>query len=447
MKIYELDKKLGLKCYHTPKKGIGGVLRKKISDFEVHEINQNGHILQFFSHPKKYTHLIDKKLKFLGFNLQKYNLSTNAALRKISNLTGIDTRSFFYSGLKDKRAISVQNFSVVGNPIKELLKINEKDLILFNFRKAKKIYIGEHLGNYFKIIIRGIEKPLTDFYENFDDIKDKGILNYFGYQRFGTIRPISHLIGKSILKKDFESAIKKYLIIRSKHEGNEMFQIRKSIEIDWPNIDPKIINNIPDTLYFEKELVKKLVASNLDFEEIMFSTFNPNLVMLFAHAYQSFLFNNILSERFKSEKYDIKSGDYIIILDYSGLPSRKIIQVTDRNFRLLKRLVNKKMAVLGIPLIGANVSKDKILEQYDLKSVLIVEDLDLSDLKFNINQKIEILGGFRPAFVFPDRLDYKIFINKTRTTDNKIEIKFSLPKGTYATILLREIMKSDPFDY
>lgn len=447
MKIYELDKKLGLKCYRTPKKGIGGVLRKKISDFQVHEINQNGHILQFFSHHKKYSYLIGKKLKFLGFSLQKYNLSTNAALRKISNLTGINIRSFFYSGLKDKRAITVQNFSVIGNPIKELLKIKEQDLILFNFRKAKKIFIGEHLGNYFKIIIRGIKKPTTDFYENFDDIKDKGFLNYFGYQRFGTIRPISHLIGKSILKKDFESAIKKYLIIRSKHEGNEMFKIRKSIEEDWPNLDPKIINNIPDNLYFEKELVKKLINSNLDFKQIMFSTFNPNLVMLFVHAYQSFIFNNILSERFKSEKYEIKLGDYIIILDYSGLPSRKIILVKDKNFGVLKGLVNNKMAVLGIPLIGANISKDKILEQYDIKSVLKDDNLHLDDLEFNVNQEMEILGGFRPAFIFPDKLDYQLFINKSGATDNKIEVKFSLPKGTYATILLREIMKSDPFDY
>ncbi|MEM0441789.1 MAG: tRNA pseudouridine(13) synthase TruD, partial [Candidatus Nitrosocaldus sp.] len=51
-------------------------------------------------------------------------------------------------------------------------------------------------------------------------------------------------------------------------------------------------------------------------------------------------------------------------------------------------------------------------------------------------QEVSIEGGFRPL---PLLLLYNMFeINKD---DESIQVRFALPKGSYATILLREIIK------
>ena len=59
----------------------------------------------------------------------------------------------------------------------------------------------EMVGNHFQIKIDGASDTASQF-EEYDRI-----LNFYGYQRFGSTRPISHLIGKSLLQKNYLNTI------------------------------------------------------------------------------------------------------------------------------------------------------------------------------------------------------------------------------------------------
>ena len=453
MKNHEIDQKIGINYYSTEDKGIGGILRKRLSDFKVREIDLNENVLPFFTYHKNYFHLKNKKIDFLEFYLQKVGLSTFDAIRKISKLTKINQNNFDFSGLKDKRGITVQNVSVEGNVINKLLELNEKDIIIYNIKKGKKVYRGNHWGNHFKIIIREILIPKNDCNILINSIWNKihknGLLNYFGYQRFGTIRPITHLIGKEILRNQYELAIKKYLTFASNHENQDISNLRQIIIKDWPNIDNDIIKKIPDNLFFEKRLLEECKFSNLDYFNILISVFKPNLIRLFIHAYQSYLFNKLLSQRSDIIGKKIIHGDFIIILDYSGLPSRKIIQIKENNVNLGNKLVNNHKAVLGIPLLGKDyINNNKIISHYNFKSILKEEKIILESFNFKDHPDMEINGGFRAAYIYPKGFKFKILKN---IFDNKIgyccDLSFSLQKGSYATIFLREFMKSNPLNY
>jgi len=452
MKIYEIDKKIGLFVYSTPEKGIGGILRKKISDFKVQEINTNMKIMQFYSNNENYNNIFGKKLSYLNFNLQKYNLSTFEAIRKLSALTGIDINNFYFSGLKDKRGITVQKIAVKGNPIEKLLKLNEKNIKIFNFNKGQKIFEGDHWGNYFIIKIRNVTmseyKCVQTIKNIWNNIREFGLINYFGYQRFGVIRPITHLIGKALFKNQFELAIKIYLTLTTKYENKTISKIREDIKRDWPDIDRKFINKLPDHLYYEKEILNKIINNKLSFQEIFNSVFNPRLVRLFFHAYQGFVYNKILSYRIRKYKRNIEIGDYIIILDYFKLPTNKIVKVDSNNYETLKKLVKNRKAVLGIPLINKKyLTQTNLYENYQIKKIIKEEKLELSDIKTIDNYFLSLKERFRPVFIYPQKFQFHTFKELNKNLKLNIEMKFLLPKGSYATILLREFMKTDPINY
>ena len=77
---------------------------------------------------------------------------------------------------------------------------------LFSFaRKKDELRLGDHFGNYFTITIKNCQVA------NLPRSNINLVPNYFGHQRFGISRPISHLVGLNILKGDFQEAVMIYL--------------------------------------------------------------------------------------------------------------------------------------------------------------------------------------------------------------------------------------------
>ncbi|MBD3226637.1 MAG: tRNA pseudouridine(13) synthase TruD, partial [Candidatus Lokiarchaeota archaeon] len=214
------------------------------------------------------------------------------------------------------------------------------------------------------------------------------------------------------------------------------------------NIDKKIIEKLPNNLFFEKNCLKLMIDSNLDYKKIIYSVFRENLITLFIHAYQSYLFNKILSEKMKSNRGKIKEGDIVIILDYSGLPSNKTIYVRNNNIKLIERLIKNKKAVLGIPIIGEKlINNAEVINQYEIPTIMKGEEINLNSLKFQFNDQIKIKGEFRAAFIYPELFKYKILNVKSNNQKKAVKFSFSLQKGSYATIFLREFLKTNPLNY
>ena len=69
------------------------------------------------------------------------------------------------------------------------------------------------IGNQFKIKITDTTKDISKFNE-FDKI-----LNFYGYQRFGSKRPVTHLIGKALLQQNYTKAVNLLLSFTSEYEN------------------------------------------------------------------------------------------------------------------------------------------------------------------------------------------------------------------------------------
>ena len=195
---------VGKEEYLSKCEGIGGKLRKIPEDFEVLEF------IEAKTKPHWTWARENKDGRHCIVKIISKNWDTHMLVKELSRRLGIGQRAIGFAGTKDKRAISTQYFSLMASTEKiKKLEINNVDLELIH-RTIKPIRLGNLIGNRFKIKITGTDgdkKKINDILGQLNG----GFPNYFGIQRFGAVRPITHLVGEKIVRGDYQGAVWDYL--------------------------------------------------------------------------------------------------------------------------------------------------------------------------------------------------------------------------------------------
>ncbi|MHA2327981.1 MAG: tRNA pseudouridine(13) synthase TruD, partial [Candidatus Hodarchaeales archaeon] len=190
---------VGIHGYRTSQLlGTGGFIKRNFGDFVVREILPNGKILINGSE-------IGENMggMFTHCCLWKSGLDTFSAIKILSNHWDISEDDIGYAGLKDANAETYQRISIWNYYITDLHTSILPNLKVFHpVRQKFAVKIGDLLGNYFEITIRNIKRALSknEWEELKNSLESNGVLNFYGLQRFGTKRPILHLIGKHLLQ-------------------------------------------------------------------------------------------------------------------------------------------------------------------------------------------------------------------------------------------------------
>jgi tRNA pseudouridine13 synthase len=447
-----LDKQLGIEVYATKSLGVGGVIREAIEDFVVEEAlvdgskaNVNGII------PSKVLGSSLQRQRYLLFVLVKRNWDTLIAIKNIATQIGIDQRRIQIAGIKDAKAITAQHLTIEEGVMDDAAKVNVKDLQVYPvgyLREALSLYYL--LGNYFTINIKSIALKETTvktrISKNIEELEDiGGIPNFFGHQRFGTTRPITHLVGKALVNGNFEEAAMIFLAKPSVHEHPSSRQARQELELT-KNFK-QALENFPKQLRFERLMIYHLVDNPDDFIGA-FQRLPIKLQELFVQAHQSFLFNRFLSERVK-HGYSLgkaEVGDYAVPVDRSGLPVTKMAKmVTLETLTGINEQVKTGKMRVALPIVGVKQKLSQGAIGEIEKEVLEQEKINLDNLQLNELSRIGGKGGLRTA-ITPIK-DFKIQ-NISENTDGRgcqVLLSFMLLRGCYATVLLREVMKpKDP---
>ncbi len=124
----------------------------------------------------------------LYLQVEKKNLNTLELVAKIARLAGVRNMDVGYAGLKDKRAITRQWFSVylpVDKPIEWQSLNGENARLVSQTRHRQKLRRGQHQSNHFHIRLKQFSGDLAQLEARLKIIASKGVPNYFGPQRFG----------------------------------------------------------------------------------------------------------------------------------------------------------------------------------------------------------------------------------------------------------------------
>ncbi|MCE9678085.1 tRNA pseudouridine(13) synthase TruD [Shewanella sp. AS1] len=139
--------------------------------------------------------LVDEILPFLPtgegehhmLHIRKEGLNTADVARMLSSFAGVHPKEVTFAGQKDKNAITTQWFGVriPGKETPLWQSLNSEQLtVLSSSRHSKKLRTGALAGNRFTLTLRALS-DVEDLVKRIELVKQTGVPNYFGEQRFG----------------------------------------------------------------------------------------------------------------------------------------------------------------------------------------------------------------------------------------------------------------------
>jgi len=257
--------------------------------------------------------------RFLHFSLYKENMETFEACSQLANKVRTQVKFFSFAGTKDKRGRTVQRISVSMVEAKSIFGAARciRNLEVGNFSyKDKEIKLGDHKGNHFELVIRNVTKgadvtdPILRYFQ------ENGFINYFGMQRFGTMAISTHEIGQALLKSDWKTAIE---LILKPREGEGMEVVRRARKVWWETRNPRkaleILRSGRKDWMLEAKLLQGLVKMN-EQDQVGALNFIPRSSrQLYVHAYQSYVWNKVVSRRIKEYGTLVMLGDLVKVGD------------------------------------------------------------------------------------------------------------------------------------
>ncbi|SIS05494.1 tRNA pseudouridine(13) synthase TruD [Natronorubrum thiooxidans] len=443
---HSTEQAVGMEYYVSDTDGVGGHLREDDEHFRVRELER------FSTEPvgaplDAYPHLV--------FRATLSGWDTNDFASRLSDALGISRERVNWAGTKDKYAVTTQLFSVYGAAPDDLPDIDGAEIEVLG-RAGRSLEFGDLAGNAFELVVSEPNQPenaagITDELHDFGGLEDAdtdstmvGVPNFFGQQRFGSRRPVTHKVGLEIARGDWEGAVMAYLgnPTDAEPEGTQDARAFVQETRDWQ----EALERFPNRLRYERSMLHGITECDGepgpdDFRAAL-ERVPSNLQRLFVHAAQSYAFNLMLSERLeRGLPFDTPvEGDVACFADTDApagleLPDTDRLQrVDERRVRSVTRHCERGRAFVTAPLVGTDTDLADG-EQGEIERA-VLDDLDLEPADFDLPGEF-YSSGTRRAILVRTPLEYE--------TD-PLTLEFSLPKGSYATVVLREYLKVDPID-
>jgi tRNA pseudouridine13 synthase len=415
---YPLELLLGMKYYASDTDGIGGKLRTDPADFIVEEIP------------------VEKKGgtagPFLICRLTKTNWELQHAIKEIAKRLGISHRRIGWAGTKDRNAITRQLISLYNITAAQVAEVRLKDIILEPVGLSNEgLSLGDLLGNRFEITIRDCHQ--ADLEQRVHAISGTvchAVPNYFGLQRFGATRPVTHRVGEWILRGNYENAVLAYVGQAFPGEPEEVREIRTAF---WETRDiPSALSDLPPQMSYERAMLHYLYSNPGDYGGAL-RELPPKLLSMFVSAYQSFLFNCALSRRIDDGHTltDPRAGDRLLFLN-GRTDTVTVTNINTVSLHIRRGRCSIALFMPGKGLFDTAGEGERVTEALLAEAGITAQDFERASAF--VRTKFD--GAWRPIAL---RTDIEAMVTK-----NDVRLKFSLPPGHYATTVCREFMKADP---
>lgn len=434
MQVPEIEKQIGVNLYSTDTDGLGGQLRQEVEDFIVKEITNREE---------------GQEGKYLILELVKRDWDTHHFTRTLAKILKISQKRISVAGTKDKRALTTQKISIFDIDASEIEKIHLKDIELKVLGRSRKpVELGDLWGNDFIITIRNIARSTEEAGKLLEKTTNEivaqgGVPNFFGIQRFGSVRPVTHLVGKTIVEGNFEKAAMLYIAEPFPYEPEETKQARQFVK-ETRNFKEGL-KIYPLRLGHERAMMNHLIANPDDFAGA-FLVLPKNLYRIFVHGYQSYIYNTILCRRIEKglPLNQAVEGDIVCFKNELGLPdSSKTEKVTAETVNAMNNLIKRKRAFITAPLPGYDTEFASGVPG-EIEQV-VLEELKVPLQGFNIEEIPEMSSkGARREILLQVEPKFEVNEDELNPGKSKAVLEFMLPKGSYATTVLREYMKVDP---
>lgn len=416
----------------------------------------------------------------------------SGALEEIKRTLHLREGRIEVAGTKDKRGITsqlAQLYRVKKEQLagfnRELGDLNHRKILVGNLQYTNdSIKLGDLQGNEFTVVVRNVS--VADEFKATEDetiaqcaesLKQKGFINYFGLQRFGTASVATHEVGRALLQQNWELAVD---LILKPREGDPSAIARARTVFAKTKDANQALKMFPRFLVGENAVLNGLSVYGDNQYRKALDRIPRHLRMMYTHAYQSFIWNSAASYRIEQYGENPVVGDLIVESGTESLYHQSFEQEDEKEEeQAVKKIKFSEIRVrsltaqdidagtytlqdIVLPLPGASVSypENTVSQVY---SSLLKKD----GVQFQASSgfsELSLSGGYRPVIAPCRDFTYRIvryddfmlpliptdidLMNGIQQFDGKPNGKFKalcctfrLPSSSYATMCLRELMK------
>lgn len=400
--VPDADRGVGMLVYATTGPPCSGRAKATDDDFRVEErLDLGGLVVE------------QKEGYFPLYRAEKRDIDTLHLEREVSSI--LKSRVSF-GGLKDKRSASAQYFTPTSRRAKVLEAFEgarfKARLVGYLPRPVGRTSVA---GNSFRVVIRDCCPQVESRAEEaLAAARERLLPNFFGLQRFGS-RGASHLVGKAIVKRRFEDAVN--LILEGEEGPVDFSRAKHAAEGDAKGDVEALVAKA--LMHRQGDWVGALRAVPI------------RLRRLYVHAFQSYLFNLTLSRALEDgesiSRY--QAGDNWAEESAGGLTASRARGVRDTPSGRVVPLVQ----LMGFAFRNYG-------SRFDARLLQVASDQGVEAKEFYLEemQEVSAEGGFRRPHLVVEG-------ESVAASGPDATLCFTLGRGMYATVLLREVMKpSDP---
>ncbi|KAH3678386.1 hypothetical protein WICMUC_001403 [Wickerhamomyces mucosus] len=436
--------------------------------------------------------------EFLHFTLYKENKETMECVSLISKFLRLKPKQMRFSGTKDRRGITSQRVCISKIRVDRVNSLNKtlRGLRIGGFKyEDRDLCLGDLNGNEFLITLRDVQTldsslPISSIVESsLNSLKENGFINYYGMQRFGTFSISTHTIGKEILLNNWENAVElilseQELVLPDSIPARKIWAETKDAK--------QALELMPRKCIAESSILRHLSNSKKD-ENGKYSSNDyffalakipRNLRIMYGHAYQSYIWNCVASERLRLFGPKVVEGD--LVLDDQSENTAQVFNGDDEDFEedvrkdifQRARPVTREEAEIGkfsideivLPTPGFDIKYPENEQLFKVYQDRMGNDgLNPFEMVRKVKE-FSFAGSYRSLIVKPKNVEFHIR-NYTESAQNlvltdlellregksrseqilasrggdrvAVILKFQLDVSAYATMALREIMKAD----
>jgi tRNA pseudouridine13 synthase len=427
------ERQLGLEFYATDTPPVPARIKSDASDFEVREISE---------YP-----MPDPEGPYTVLRVRSRDWEQHELAQRLAERLHLPPHAIAWAGTKDRRAVSERLFSYRGLPPDRPVDVADAE-VLEAYRARDGLALGHHYGNAFGVRLSDIVDEPAAVLERLGEVRRElialgGFPNLFGLQRFGEVRPVTHLVGRALVRGRPAEAAEIYLTEVTGDTDTLGAEARREYA---RHRDPvRALREFPPTFRFEKRLLDHLARGHSP--ERAIGALSRDLRTLFIHAYQSLLFNRWASRRASAGLSTTvpEAGDWLLRVGRNGtISSSDPVSVEADNLAECREFCERSRAVIAGPLVGYETPRMQGVGGELLESLLEEEGVSRDDWRIRCSPDLASRGAWRALSVPtpPIALSADPPGAEDATAARGVWLRFSLPKGSYATVLLREFVKS-----
>ncbi|MFO0837208.1 MAG: tRNA pseudouridine(13) synthase TruD [Phycisphaerae bacterium] len=357
------------------------------------------------------------------FLLEKRGLSTMQAISDLARALGVRRMDIGLAGLKDARAVTRQWMSIEHIDPQRLEALSLPRMrVLRVTRHRNKLKLGHLRGNRFEIRVRDTEiGRLPELRAALETLGKLGAPNYFGEQRFGG-RGDSGRVGASIVRGSLDDAVDLILGRPGPHDSGPVLRARQLYERgDFESA----ARAWPPMFRDERHALQALARSGGK-RKRAFAAIDHGLRRFYVSAFQSELFNQVVAARIRRGLGVLLDGDLAWV--HANGAVFRVASASEEQVRAESFEISPSGPLFGFRMTQPDGEPASIEAAALAGAELTLEAFRAPHLR--------VKGARRPLRFRPLDADISLAADERGPY---LAMQFELPRGCYATTLLREL--------